>query len=87
MPPEELRSSDEEAFKEAERRVRRKSEKLDPPYGGEERLPSIAAKARFWEIVSSASFLIIGSVNVIHKKILGNKLLRLNNRWPYNVRS
>jgi hypothetical protein len=34
-PPEELGSSDEEKFKEAERRVRRKSERLDMPYDGE----------------------------------------------------
>jgi len=34
-PPEELRSSDEEKFKEAERRVRKKTQMLDRPYGGE----------------------------------------------------
>jgi hypothetical protein len=35
-PPEELTLSDEEKVKEAERRVRRKTEKLDPSYGDEQ---------------------------------------------------
>jgi hypothetical protein len=35
-PPEELTLSDEEKFKKAELRVRRKTEKLDPSYGDEQ---------------------------------------------------
>jgi hypothetical protein len=55
-PPEELRSSDEEKFKEAERWVRRKSEWLHLMVG-RERLPNIIAKARFerWYLVCTFS--------------------------------